>query len=230
MTRSIVRPRRGAVSVAAIALALALPAHAEPAPCPDPLLRIDAPPGSDISRLCEVATAARDDARVCGIDQRKPLDIVLKDEVDFAAGHALAAFDCRNNSINILPPELMAASISENDGYAGLSTERLFRSVLTHEMAHALLHQTLDGCPVASVDHEYVANALELAAMPPLDRERLLEAVDLHWEVTPEMISLSVYMLAPRRFAVTAWLHYESHGCEAIEGILDGSYSFRAPR
>lgn len=191
---------------------------------------MEAPSGSDVAAICATATAARDGVRVCGIEQSAPLDVIISDTVKFAAGHALAAYDCRSNSIAILAPDLMVEGLAEEDGYSGLSPEQLFRSVLTHEMAHALLHQTLDGCRVANVDHEYVANALELAAMPDEQREQLIDAVGLKWEVTPQMISLSIYMLAPRRFAVTAWLHYESHGCEAIEGILDGTYSFREQR
>ncbi|WP_068114637.1 DUF6639 family protein [Tropicimonas marinistellae] len=217
----------GALSGTFLAAVLAA---AAPQPCNDPMLLVDTPDPLTFDRICADSIAAMRAVTICGISQDAAILVKPVDHVELPIGPGLAAFDCRVNSISILWPDIMQSRIGPDDPYSRLSKEALFRSVLTHEMAHALLHQTGKGCPIPLVDHEYVANALELAALTPEDRTALVEASNIDWSPSADVISAGIYFIAPRKFAVAAWRYHDLQGCDPIRGIVAGTYSFEKER
>lgn len=80
---------------------------------------------------------------------------------------------------------------------------------------------------VPRIDHEFIANALERAALAPEHRKTLLDAAGIEPPISAEMIDVFIYGLAPRRFAAAAYLHFKESGCETITQILHGTATFR---
>ncbi|RYH12018.1 DUF6639 family protein [Tropicimonas sp. IMCC6043] len=213
------------ILVSAIA-ATAVCATGEPLPCVDPLFRVEARDSATHERICAAAVEARRATSVCGLPQEGPLDIVTIEAPAVTMGLSLATFDSSAGLIRILEPERLRDHLSDSGAYAALPADVVFRALLTHEFAHAALHQALAGRQVPPVDHEYVANALEVAAMAPEVREMLLEKVGVEPPVSAETIDIFLYAIAPRRFAAQSYLYHVDRDCAPIEGILDGSFSF----
>ncbi|MBY6006305.1 hypothetical protein KUV62_20450 [Salipiger bermudensis] len=216
---------------AALALATApAAALADPVPCDDPGVLVEAPDEAARTLICEAAGQAREALAVCGLVPVKPIVIATEEGVIHGMGLCLAAYDCTQNRIRIIAPDLMRAHLLPEDPYSLLPDEVVFGSLLTHEMAHAVVEQTRGVRPVALVDHEFIANAMELSAMPEQHRQTLLDLSGITPPVTAGYIDLLIYGLAPRRFSAAAYYFLEAQGCDVVTGILEGRVSFVGER
>ncbi|RYH08816.1 DUF6639 family protein [Tropicimonas sp. IMCC6043] len=200
---------------------------ADPVPCDDPGFWVDASEGATQSMICAAALDARRALDRCGLSQTEPITIEVVYSPIHNIGECLASFDCELGRIQIIDRDLLRDHLLADDAYAALPDDVVFCSLLTHELAHALIEQKLGGRKIAPVDHEYIANALELAALAPEHRKTLLDAAGIEPPISAEVIDIFIYGLAPRRFAAASYLYFEAHGCETVTGILDGSTSFR---
>lgn len=221
---------RHIATILAVLAAVATGAGAEPRPCDDPLFRVEADSPRKHAEICAAAVSARQTVSICGLAQRTQIDILAVHEPVHALGLLLAAFDRDERRIRIVDPEHLRRYLPEDEPYFALPDDVVFRALLTHELAHAILDQALAGRAVPPVDHEYVANALELVALTPDDRKILLKKVGVRAPVTAKELDIFIYGIAPRRFAALSYLFHDAHGCEPIAGILDGTFSFRIQR
>ncbi|WP_143089866.1 DUF6639 family protein [Tropicimonas isoalkanivorans] len=212
--------------MAALSLSIA-PALADPVACPDPMFRVEAPTDAFFQQACAAAQDARDAVSVCGLTLQAPVDIQLVENLSLPLGQCLASYDSDRNALAIIRPDLLLQRLGPGDSYASLPPDIVFRSLMRHEMAHALLYQaTQPGKKIPLVDHEFVANALEIGGLDEAARHALLDAAKVDWPPTADVINSSIYMLAPRKFAVASWRYYRARGCAPIEAIQDGTYSF----
>lgn len=202
-------------------------AWADPAPCDDTGFRVDTSDAATHDMICDAALVARDVLATCGLTQIEPIDIETVKTPVHNIGQCLAAYNCKTGLIQIMDPLLLEENVPNDDPYAKLPNEAVFRSLLTHELAHALVDQNTGDRKMPMVDHEYIANALELAALEPRHREALLDAAGVEPPVPAEAIDIFIYGLAPRRFAAASYLYFEANGCKTITGILDGKATFQ---
>jgi hypothetical protein len=205
-------------------------AAAQPIACPDSRFVVEAASPHLQATLCEVAVAAADRLLLCGLSQTRPVTLRIVDTVSHPVADCLAAYDCDFDRIRITAPERYAELLAPDTAYASLPPEVLLRSLLAHELSHALLDQSAQGRPVDLVDHEYVAAAMELDLMPPAWRGVILDAARL--EMPREgLINIWIYRLEPRRFSANAWLHFsaEGNGCDLVRRIVDGEATFARP-
>lgn len=200
---------------------------ADPVPCDDVGLWVEAPAKSTQSVICAAASDARQALERYGLFQTEPITIEVVPGLVHQIGECLALFDCELGRIQIIDQDLLRDHLQPDDAYAVLPDDVLFRSLLTHEMAHALVHQTSGDRRVAPVDHEYIANALELAALAPAHRKSLLDATGVEPPVSAGAINSFIYGIAPRRFAAISYLYFQAEGRETIVGILNGTASFQ---
>ncbi len=217
------RLRYLAAVLAAAGLPLPLLAGGGMVPCADPSFLAEE--GSSHGTVCDAAMAAGDSLATCGMEM--PVPVEIETVASLAAGRdaCLASYDCDLGRIRILAPELLADHLPPGDAYAALPQETAFRSLLAHELVHALIARRSGGEALHRVDEEYVADALELAALGPVDRGAFLEAAGEGGQIT-----LYWSRFAPRRFAAAAWRHFEARGCGVVQEILDGRFSFQRRR
>lgn len=202
-------------------------AWAGPIPCGDPGFQVDTSDAATHDMICGAASDAREALATCGLTQIEPIDIETVDTPVHNIGECLAAYDCKTRRIQIIEPLLLDENIPADDPYANLPSEVVFRSLLTHELAHALVDQNTGDHKIPMVDHEYIANALELATLRPRHREILLDAAGIEAPIHKETIDIFIYGLAPRRFAAASYLYFEAHGCKTVTGVLDGTVTFQ---
>ncbi|GGE57715.1 DUF6639 family protein [Actibacterium pelagium] len=215
---------------ALLAAVIGAPVDAEPLLCDDPALSVSTADATTRDLTCTAASDARKAVEICGLSQTQPIEIKIVDSPIHNIGDCLAVFDCNQSQILVIDPDLLRGHLEPGDAYAALPNNVVFRSLLTHELAHALVHQSSEGRNIAPVDHEYIASALELVALSPTHRKTLLDAGGVEPPVSADLIDIFIYGIAPRRFAATAYLFFEANGCETIEGIIDGSSSFQVER
>lgn len=218
--------RRAAMALASLVASATMSCATNPLPCDDPEILVDTSERSAQTMICAAASDARRALGRCGLAQSAPITIETVDGPIQHVGQCLASFDCELGRIRIIDPDLLTDYLRPEDAYTALPADVVFRSLLTHEMAHALVDQQAGDRRIAPVDHEYIANALELAALAPVHRKTMLDAAGLEPPVSAEAINIFVYGLAPRRFAAASYLYFEAHGCETVLGILSGKVSF----
>ncbi len=86
--------------------------------------------------------------------------------------------------------------------------DALFRSVVAHEVAHAIVEDNFELIKPSRMAHEYIAYIVQLATLPRHLRYQIFDhhqvpAFDSEWEINP-----MVYGFDPDVFAVKSYLHY----------------------
>ena len=213
-----------------LALALPLPrvARAVELICADGFLSVAASTPEAARFACGTAIDGKAEIVACGLEQRRPIRIELVDRLEHPAAECLAAYNCADEVIQVTDPAAIDGLLGPDSPYRRLPVDGVFRAILTHELAHALLSQSAEGRDIAFVDHEYVAAALELESLEPEWRAALIEAAPVALPATTGLISPLIYALAPRSFATNAWefFHAEPDGCARIREIAGGTFTF----
>lgn len=209
----------------AIALSLAAVAgRAETVACDGGGLAVTAPETALAERVCSVAVAARERMEVCDLRQSQPISIIIQKGVVVDAFECLGAFHCDTNEIELIHPQALAENVPASRTYAGLSPMAVFDSLVVHEMAHALLEQTLGEREVGVAAHEYVAYAMQLSSLSPEDRAIFTAQYSAQASGTSDGLNAIVMMFAPGAFATSAWMHFTEpgNGCAFVEDLIEG--------
>jgi len=99
----------------------------------------------------------------------------------------------------------------------------LYRSIIVHEVAHAIAGASFADRRPPVVAHEYVAYVTQLATMPDALRRKILRR---HADVTytsADQLNTMVFMMDPARFAVLAWLHHQRQGAAFLRAAIAGT-------
>lgn len=180
-------------------------------------------------RICGYLTEAAEDLSECGLYQTKPIHVEVVPGISHPIGKCLAYFDCEFDVIKVTDPARFEDFLTTDDPYYSLPRPVLLRSLLIHELAHALTAHAAGQNQVDIVDQEYVAAALEMEFLDPKWRNKLLRAAPVSLPPKTGLIDKWIYGLEPRKFATNAWQHFKAHedGCELIAQIAAGKFSFR---
>lgn len=216
------------VALTLAALAVAAPAEADAVPCPADGMSVDAATPDLRDRLCEIAEDAVSSLASCHLPQQRPITVEVVEEVAHPVATCLAAFDCAHDRVRIVVRDSYADLVEPGDPYALIPPDVLVRTLMFHEIAHALVEQNAAGREVPAVDHEFIAAAMELEHMDPVWRQTLLDHARLD-RPSEGRIDIWIYRLEPRRFAVNAWLHFRlpENGCLLVARLVTGGTSFQ---
>lgn len=228
-TARLGRKLKWLIGALALAFMATSPAMADPVACPgDESVAVEAARSELATQLCEAAPPLRDAMVDCGLTQLRALKIVVIARLIGPFDTSLAEFDRGTDVIRIVDPLLYPGLLVEDGGYFLLPTDVLLRSLLTHEIAHALAFQVSGDRELDAVDQEYIAAAMELELMKTEWRDFLIKAAPVTLPPKDEMINFWIYAMAPRKFAVNAWRHFRlpENGCALIRRIIGGEASF----
>lgn len=109
--------------------------------------------------------------------------------------------------------------------WMGVATSRtLYRSVVAHEVAHALVAAHLGARALASAGHEYLAYVTMFATMDGPTRDAVLAAVPGEGFTQDTEINDLRYALDPMRFGVEAYRHWlrQPDGERFLRRVIDG--------
>jgi hypothetical protein len=100
----------------------------------------------------------------------------------------------------------------------------LYRSVVAHEVAHAIAAANFKVEKPAIQAHEYIAYVTMFATMDPAVRERALSNYPGSGFENDAQMSSTIYLFDPMRFGVQAWRHYlaPGGGRDYLHAVLAG--------
>jgi hypothetical protein len=101
----------------------------------------------------------------------------------------------------------------------------LYRSLIVHELAHAVIAQVGDEAVLGRVEHEYLAYATQFAVMESSLRSLILAGHPVTQPVRQAELSEVYFGLSPARFAVKAYLHFiaPGNGCGFAHQLIEGT-------
>ncbi len=94
--------------------------------------------------------------------------------------------------------------------YAAISLQAAFRSVVAHELAHALVDQRRPTVPLQRTAQEYIAYVSEISVMPPVVRRAFVGAAPAAGISSLDYFSELFLAIDPAGFAVRAWRHFRA--------------------
>jgi hypothetical protein len=182
--------------------------------------------------FCESARWAIDQMASCGLATEQKLTVEIVDDLRHPCGVAVVGkFDPDEFRVQLASPSQCRKLAKEEASLAEVDFEALYRSILVHEVIHALLWKQLDHLAsegFSAIAAEYVAYAFQLLSLPDADRDRLLAAFPREPPRDLGPFNSTALLLSPMRFATNAYRHFMSveDRCEFLGGIISGEIEF----
>lgn len=188
-------------------------------------VRVAAPPAGDprdVADVCEGARHALAFFGGLGLQAIDGLAIEIAAQLPAAAGPTAAGcFVEARKRIYLVP---FRTFIRHKTWFGIPITRDIYRSLATHESAHALA-----GCHFAVADptiqaKEYIAYVATFSMMPPAVRERALRALPGSGFDSEARITPLLYLFDPMRFGAESYRHFrkEGNGEAFVRKILAG--------
>jgi hypothetical protein len=199
------------------------PAQAAALECPLVGVAVFSPVVQDAQDVCAAALPVFMLFRAAGLDKAVPLVVsVLASLPEYLGPAVLGCFTPGDRRIRVLTFE----SAKARGTWFGRRMDRTFyRSLVAHEIAHALAWcNTSDGL-LSVRGREYVAYAVMFETMDPELREAILEQTPGPGFESEREISDIYFYLAPSRFGVDAYRHYlrPENGSRFLREIMRGA-------
>ncbi|MBV1789455.1 hypothetical protein KQ940_15480 [Marinobacterium sp. D7] len=177
--------------------------------CSDVPVQVHSAHPVEMEDLCQGAASALRFLEAYGVKPIRIIDIDIVDSVSEHYGNkALGSYDVDKGRILLMSMQEMTDTRAVSTLY-GQAFDRLhYRSVVAHEVAHALFHQNSPKARLTNAAQEYLAYVTQLAVLPAERRQLIIEHAGVSaWE-SGDSIS-EVYMaMAPEQFAVKSYLHF----------------------
>lgn len=178
---------------------------------------------------CEAARRAVDLLHSCGMRQVAPIVLRITEGQIGGDPGCFGEFNGETDGILLLSPGRLSAALPQDHALGAVPTERLFASIITHELAHAFLYQMRGGAAATIAEDEYVAYAMQYLSLSNDDREAILQAMPGQVEVVSrDMLNEMFLALAPEIFGSWAWRHFQKQedGCAFIREIIAEEVDF----
>ena len=197
--------------------------------CVDVPVDVTASSADERRLVCFAAGRALQMLGDCEIHLHRRLHVeVTNDVVHPVSGVVLGLFDSRLEKVLVTREEYIPNLIGGTP-FGILGRRDLYKSLIVHEVVHAVMHQNFAQIPTGRAVDEYPAYALQLASLPAGKLKRYLNTVDKSGDgeflFNDLVLSLDSFF-----FAARAYRHFasSSDGCSHLRSILAGSATFIA--
>ena len=178
---------------------------------------------------CSAARTALELLGRCRIHPRKPFDVHIVDEVRHPQNGAIfGLYDpFQQRAVVARPSTLRRWS---KVPHTPSSAVDFYRSLIVHEVVHAVMHQNLNRRASTHAAYEYPAYALQIELLPPEVRNGFLQSFDQQAVRAASLFNDAVLLFDPFFFAARAYHHFKdaTDGCAHISALLDGEVDFIA--
>jgi hypothetical protein len=226
----VTAPRFRSLAFAVMAVALSTaPISASGERCPGTRAVLDSVPALEVARVCEAAGAAESELARCQLSPTNPYTIRFATDIRGDYGSCIfGQFRPNPDVALILAPsatEKLVASIPDDEPMSvlrSLPLDDLHRSLIVHEVTHAIVHQNLKVPPCHAI-HEYVAAVVQLGTLPVPSRDAYLARFVGRDAFTNEMFNDLLQAMDPARFAAAAYRHFHQpgNGCNFVRRLLN---------
>jgi len=121
-----------------------------------------------------------------------------------------------------------ATALAAGTAYMLLPAATFYRSLVVHEIVHAVMHQNYERHPTNYAAYEYPSYALQILSLAAADRDKLLQAI--HGGANPPGLVFNDILLAmdPLVFAASAYEHFTAapDACRQLNALLKGDVDF----
>ncbi|WP_424939618.1 DUF6639 family protein [Aliiroseovarius sp. S253] len=204
--------------LAAICVALpgALPGLAEQHACKEMAVEVSSGDRTTNREVCKAARIASKLFASCALPDL--LRVVQLELVETLPEGCNAQYHCGESRVEVLTPSAMSHHRSKNGAFSFVDDEVFFRSVVVHELAHAVMDPVpcpFDDCIVAD---EYIAYAMQVMSLPPSLQEKFGESPDAGQPISRDALSELMLFMSPDGFAQDVWAHLRQRpdACEYI--------------
>lgn len=179
-------------------------------------------------RICDAAAAAEAILANCGVKPVRPYVVRIVPEVRNPYGNCIfGRYRSDLDVAEIVSPAATAnlvATIPAGEPmavYNKLPHADLHRSLVVHEISHAIVQQNLKVPPCHAI-HEYVAAVAQLGSLPEGSRSAYLNHFAGEDIYTTDMFNDIVLAMNPARFAAAAYRHFQrpENGCAFVQRLL----------
>ncbi len=191
--------------------------------CPMPNIVIDAADRLTAMSVCEGAGDAVRFLSGEGLDTSTDIEIHILDRLP--AGIEFPAAGCYIHAERCVYA-LTLDKFSEQARSIGQSVDPLlYRSLITHEVAHAIAASNFSVPKPTIQAHEYVAYVTMFSTMSDSARQHMLDGLPGDGFETEQQMTATIYLLAPSWFGAQAYRHYlrPGNGRTFLRKVLDGS-------
>lgn len=225
---------RAFLLAAGVALA-AVPGLGAEAVCAGHPATIDAP-AAFVPQICRAFDRAETLLAPCGLVAPEAVHVRVVERFDGTreAHEACAAlFECATGTLTVLHPDALRGSAAIRS-FGDIPVPEYFESLIVHELTHGRLHATA-GDTVTVTAHEYLAYAMQVAALPEATREGFLARRQEPVAAGLAAVNMLTLFLQPDGFAAAAHGHFAQPGvgCAFVARILAGDpdlpYEFVMP-
>jgi len=184
-------------------------ALAETAPCADSWIHVNSTAGTEFIDVCKAAADAIAFLSESGVSVNQQITINIVEELPAVLpGDPIGCFDYDNEEVYIISKTHCIERIHESRLFNVNSDEEYYRSIIAHEVAHAVVVQNFPVDGLAWVAQEYAAYITQLATLSAASRARVLAQFGGGGFDTPRQINSIVLMMSPDFFAVSAYRHF----------------------
>ncbi len=184
-------------------------AKADHRPCHNSKAVVDSSHPEDWETACAGAIDAISFLEANGFRLGGPINIHMMGRIaEKKLAHAFGYFDSQDERVHVLNFSASHGAV-QGVGIFGLPMDRdLYRSIVTHEVAHLIASHNFTMESPPRVAQEYIAYVTQLATMPPGLRDRILANFPGEGFRTSMQINSVIHMLSPEIFAVRAYRHF----------------------
>jgi hypothetical protein len=196
--------------------------------CDDPHFRVTGDDPAVLERTCRVAAQARKKLATCSVLVDRPIEFTVRDRVEGETQDCLALYRCGEDKIEILSPSAMSEMRDRDSPFAPIPDTEFWDSIIAHELTHAAYDRV--PCPFSSctATAEYASYAMQVWSMPNKEQQIFGRDSQLRIKPTRDAISAIILALAPDRFALISWRHFEARPdpCGYMQTIMEGDLYF----
>lgn len=190
---------------------------------------LDAVPPAEVAHVCEAASSAERELARCNMTASRPYTIRLVPDIRDHFGSCIFGRFRSNPHIALVlgrpAAEALVASIPDDEPMSvlrSLPLDDLHRSLIVHEVTHAIVHQSLRVAPCHAI-HEYIAAVVQLGTLSQRSRDAYLARFAGEDVFTEAMFNDIVQAMNPARFAAAAYRHFHQpgKGCNFVRRLLN---------
>ena len=162
----------------------------------------------------------------CKIYLRTPLRVEITKEVLHPISKvALGFFDAKRQKI-FVAQIANVPSLIRGTPYGELPPRDFYKSLIVHEVVHAIMHQNYERQPMTRAAHEYPAYALQIESLPAEVRETFLRSMNAGADAL--LFNDMVLAADPFYFAARAYEHFRASAnqCAQLIALLEGEVAF----
>lgn len=196
--------------------------------CAEAPLHVTAATSSERSLVCSAAESALQLLGRCDISPRRPFRAQITNEIRHPFGDAVFGyFDSKHERVVIRPLETFW-SLAQGTPFGELPPHDLYKSIIVHEIVHAVMHQSMNRPATNEAAYEYPAYALQIESLPPDVRSTFLRSLGDRGNGGGFLFNDFILQADPFLFAARAYAHFKASpdGCARLRSLLEGDVPF----